>query len=99
MRRIQEEERERLNAKMDAEANSKEKQLLEDLNRQREQALRERKNKQAAELAARPDLSQEELAAVGLFKISLCNFEHPCLCLILQVTEFDLDFVAACSQP
>ena len=59
------EERDKLSAQMDADARKQEADLLKETEQEKERLLREKKNKQAAELAARRDLTPDELAAVS----------------------------------
>lgn len=65
-RKQQKLEQEKLAAKLDQEARSKEHELKNQADASQEQVLREKRNRQAAELAARTDLSEEQLAAVSL---------------------------------
>ena len=57
--------REDLSSKMDTAARKEEQKLLADLDAHRDKMLKEKRNKQAAELAARPDLSEAERQAVS----------------------------------
>ncbi|RUS80922.1 hypothetical protein EGW08_011303, partial [Elysia chlorotica] len=54
-------ERDQLASKLDADAQQQEQEIARSMDAQMEQTVRERRNKHAAEQAARPDLSQEEL--------------------------------------
>ena len=65
MKKRHQNERDQLTSKLDAEAQRQEQEMARSLDAQTEQSVRERRNKHAAEQAARPDLSQEELAAVS----------------------------------
>ena len=64
MKRKHEEQREKLAQTLDSEARKEEQALMRQMEAQREQAMREKRNKQAAERAAHGDMSQEQLAAV-----------------------------------
>ena len=65
-------ERDQLSSHVEADARKQEADLLKETEQEKERLLREKKNKQAAELAARRDLTPDELAAV-----SSCNkFPH-----------------------
>lgn len=58
-------EAETLSKQLENSARKEEREHLDKAEKLREQAVREKRNKQAAELAARKDLSQAELAAVS----------------------------------
>ncbi|XP_006813143.1 uncharacterized protein LOC102801387, partial [Saccoglossus kowalevskii] len=62
MRKRHGEERTNLNGKLDDNAQQQEASDAKKSNAEREKLIREKKNKQAAELAARKDLSEEEMA-------------------------------------
>ncbi|CAH1797049.1 unnamed protein product [Owenia fusiformis] len=64
MRERHEHEREDLGTKLEQSARQGEQDTLRNLENEKEKILREKKNKQAAELAARTDLSEEEMAAL-----------------------------------
>lgn len=51
-------------AKLEADAQKQEEALKNQMNGEREKILRELKSKHAAELSARPDLSQDQINAV-----------------------------------
>ena len=68
MEKRNKEEHDALASKLEAEARKEERALSAKSDESREIALREKKNKQAAELAARKDLSQDEVAAVSLIE-------------------------------
>ena len=59
------EERDQLSSQVEGDARKQEADLLKETELEKERLLREKKNKQAAELAARKDLSPDELAAVS----------------------------------
>ena len=67
MRKQQQKDHEGTIAKLDEESERQEDALKKQMQAEQEKILREKKNKQAAELAARNDLSEEQLAAVSLF--------------------------------
>ena len=58
-------ERDELSSQIEADARKQEADLVKETETEKERLLREKKNKQAAELAARRDLTSEELAAVS----------------------------------
>ena len=58
-------ERDSLATKLDHDAQREEEELKKHANSETEQLLREKKNRNAAELAARSDLSQDQLAEVS----------------------------------
>ena len=58
-------ERDALASKLDQDTQREEDELKKHANSELEQLLREKKNRNAAELAARTDLSQEQLAEVS----------------------------------
>lgn len=64
LKRRHQNERDQLTSQLDADAQRQEQEIARSLDAQMEQTVRERRNKHAAEQAARPDLSQEELAAL-----------------------------------
>lgn len=53
-------------SKLDSEAQKQEDALKNQMNNDREKVLRELKSKHAAELTARPDLSQDQINAVSV---------------------------------
>ena len=65
MRRRHEAERERAQQQVEAENRKREQQREKELEQEREKLLKEKKNRQATEIASRPDLSDEELKAVS----------------------------------
>ena len=65
MKKRQEQERQELTRQLEAEARNDEDDLLKQHEEEKEKTLREKTNKQAAELAAREDLTPEEAAAVS----------------------------------
>ncbi len=65
MRTRHELERDKLAQRLDLEAKQEERKTSSDTDKEREKLLREKKTKQAAELAARKDLTQDEMAAVS----------------------------------
>lgn len=73
MKERQEEEQEKLEDKLAREAKEAETKAIADFETYRERALREAKNRQAAELSARSDLSSAETQQVCSFK-NLCTF-------------------------
>ena len=66
MKKRHRDEKASLTGKLDSDARSEEKKLNQELDMHKEKILREKRNKQATELAARQDLSQEEVQAVSL---------------------------------
>ena len=62
-------ERDQLSSQVKADARKQEADLLKETEQEKERLLREKKNKQAAELTARRDLTPDELAAVSLSDI------------------------------
>lgn len=64
LRERQRQELEKIAKTLDKEARLQEEKLLAELNNHREQMLREKANRQAAELQSRPDLTQEQVKAV-----------------------------------
>ncbi len=70
MRRAHEDARRSLADRLEKEAQQEEKRLLQMLAAQHEQALREKRNRQAAELAARPGISEDERAAVSVHRLT-----------------------------
>ena len=62
-------ERDQLSLRVETDARKQEADLLKETEQEKERLLREKKNKQAAELAARRDLTPDELAAVSLCDI------------------------------
>jgi len=52
-------------AKLDSESQKQEEGLKNQMNGERDKVLRELKSKHAAELTARPDLSQDQINAVS----------------------------------
>ena len=72
LRKQQKAEFDSLASKLDSEAGRQEEALKNQLGTDREKTLREMKNRHAAEIAARPDLSQEQINMVGItMRISL----------------------------
>ena len=59
-------ERDQLSSQVEVDTRKQEADLLKETEQEKERLLREKKNKQAAELAARRDLTPDELAAVSL---------------------------------
>ena len=59
-------ERDQMSSHVEADVRKQEADLLKETEQDKERLLREKKNKQAAELAARRDLTPDELAAVSL---------------------------------
>ena len=53
-----------LNKKLEQESRTEEQKVVSDWEREREKLLREKKTRQAAEIAARSDLSEDQMAAV-----------------------------------
>ena len=68
MRKRHEDERDRLNQKLDADLRKEEARIVKELDSERDKLIREKKNKQAAEIGSRPDLSDEERRAVSLIQ-------------------------------
>ena len=65
LKKQQQKEHETTLSKLDDDAQRQEETLRKQMQDERDKILREKKNKQAAELAARNDLSEEKLAAVS----------------------------------
>ena len=65
MARRHEEERDRAQQQVDAENRKEEQRKLAALEQERDRLLKEKKNRQATEIASRPDMSDEELKAVS----------------------------------
>jgi type I site-specific restriction-modification system R (restriction) subunit len=85
LRNDQDDKMEALSKKLEAETKKEEAKCKEEWENEKDRVLREKKNRQAAEIAARPDLTQEELAAVCThtqFIVMLCNmkFKNKCDC-------------------
>lgn len=57
-------------SKLDKDQKEQEQQLVDKYEKEKDKTLREKKNKHAAELAARKDLSQDEATAVSRTPIS-----------------------------
>ena len=76
MRKRHDDERDKINQKLDSEIRKEEAQVVKDLDNERERLIREKKNKQAAEIASRPDLSEDERKAVSVI---LLNCKHQLL--------------------
>lgn len=66
LRKRQKQDFDKLTSKLDSEAQQQEDAVKSQLNNEREKILREMRNKHAAELAARPDLSQEQIDSVHI---------------------------------
>lgn len=66
MKKRQKQEREKLSSKLDEESYAEERNLKKELDSEQEKLIREKKNRQATELAARTDLSDEQLRAVSI---------------------------------
>ena len=64
MRKRHESEREKVQQQVEADNRQREQQRAKELDQEREKLLKEKKNRQATEIASRPDLSEEELKAV-----------------------------------
>ena len=77
MRERHHKEREELSSQVEADTRKQEADLLKQAEQEKERLLREKKNKQAAELAARRDLTPDELAAVSNISWSYLCIESP----------------------
>ena len=64
MKEQQQEDKKALEEKLSKDAKSKEAEEMKRLERERTKVLSEKRNKQAAELAARQDLSEDEMRQV-----------------------------------
>ena len=65
LRKQQKKEFDQVGAKLDSESQKQEEGLKNQMNGERDKVLRELKSKHAAELTARPDLSQDQINAVS----------------------------------
>lgn len=68
MRKRHKQDRDKLGEKIDSEAQRQEQELRKEHETEKERLLREKRNRQAAELAARTDLSDDQLKAVCKLK-------------------------------
>lgn len=89
MKERHDEDKKRLQQKLDGEAKQKETDGLKGLERERTKVLTEKRNKQAAELAARRDLSEEEMQQVSLDIILkfYTNVSKNCIIVHFNVTK------------
>jgi len=69
MKKRQREELRAVQQQSEKDAAEAEQRLRTEAEKELEQALREKKNRQAAEIAARPDLSKEQMDAVRNYPI------------------------------
>ena len=90
MRRRHEAERERAQQQVEAENRKREQQREKELEQEREKLLKEKKNRQATEIASRPDLSDEELKAVSLH----CEISIFRTSMTYHVISYLLTFIA-----
>ena len=65
LRKQQKKDADKMATKLEQENQQQEMELRKHMDGDRDKVLRELKNKQAAELAARPDLSQDQINAVS----------------------------------
>lgn len=70
MRKRHEETREKAQQQVDADNRKEEQRVMKELEQEREKLLKEKRNRQATEIASRPDMSEDELKAVSACVLS-----------------------------